>query len=189
MTNQQTNDIYHDTLRIMKKALYDFVNKKSNFIEIDLMNWMHEAFNKTTWTTQIKTRLYERNNALNKQSNQNYEIVNKTWQTIISRDNEIFENKNKYNEIINRRQTKKFAKRQTTMKNLFQLDILSRKFDISQIDNFIAQQIAFVKNLITIFKNFSMSITIIIKKFEYLVSKRLAIQIIKKKIKNYSILK
>ena len=75
------------------------------------------------------------------------------------------------------------------MKNLFQFDILSRKFDISQIDNFIAQQIALVKNLMTIFKNFSMSITIIIKKFEYLMSKRLVIQIIKKKIKNYSILK
>ena len=75
------------------------------------------------------------------------------------------------------------------MKNLFQLDILSRKFDTFQIDNFIAQQIVFIKNLIIIFKNFSMSITIIIKKFEYLVSKRFAIQIIKKKIKNYSILK
>ena len=75
------------------------------------------------------------------------------------------------------------------MKNLFQLDILSRKFDTFQIDNFIAQQIVFIKNLIIIFKNFSMSITIIIKKFEYLMSKQLVIQIIKKKIKNYSILR
>ena len=75
------------------------------------------------------------------------------------------------------------------MKNLFQLDILSRKFDIFQINNFIAQQIVFIKNFMRIFRNFSISITIIIEKFEYLMSKRLVIQIIKKKIKNYSILK
>ena len=75
------------------------------------------------------------------------------------------------------------------MKNLFQLNILSRRFNIFQIEKIIAQQIVFIKNLITILKKFLMSITIIIKKFEYLMSKRLVIQIIKKKIKNYSILK
>ena len=37
MTIQQTNDIYHDILRIMKNFFYDFVNNESNFIEIDLM--------------------------------------------------------------------------------------------------------------------------------------------------------
>ena len=188
ITIQQTNVIYHDTLRIIKKTFYEFVNDESNFIKIDLMKWIHETFNKTTWTIQIKTRLYERNNALNKQSNQNYEIVNKTWQTTITRDNEI-ENKNKYNEIINRRQIRKFAKRQTIMKILFQLNISSRKIDISQINNFIVQQIAFIKDFMTILKNFSMSIIIIIEKFEYLMSKRLVIQIIKKKVKNHSMLK
>ena len=75
------------------------------------------------------------------------------------------------------------------MKNLFQLNILSRRFNIFQIDKIIVQQITLIKNLMTIFKNFSISITIIIEKFEYLVLKRLVIQIIKKKIKNYSILK
>ena len=75
------------------------------------------------------------------------------------------------------------------MKNFFQFNILSRRFDIFQIDKIIVQQIVFIKNFMTIFKNFSMSITIIIKKFEYLMSKQLVIQIIKKKIKNYSILR
>ena len=37
MTNQQIDDIYLNTLRIMKKTFYDFVKNEFNFIEIDLI--------------------------------------------------------------------------------------------------------------------------------------------------------